>query len=326
MKLLEETKEKIFWELGIGSFVRIQKAWTKKEIRWKLDLIRKKNFSFQKDTQHLKSLGILGGRSFHLLTRGLGPGGSWMAAWVGAGGPEDQQGDWRVGTFNPTVSPACQTGKGMGAGAEFVISSQWFDQSCLGLHRNPTRLGSETFQVGEHLEMLWGWWSGESMDAPHPFPTPLPEGLFHLAVPKLYPFIMNSWSSKEAAFQSSESCSSRPWNPRRGSNLYPWDNLDSWVGSEVRPVLYGALTCRTHPVSRQTVWVSKRIGHQPLPEDRGGGGPTHLVSDVKSNVAGKEKQRLFSFNMDATESHICRWVGEQSWSHTPEHELAVKKN
>lgn len=217
MKLLEETKEKIFWELGIGSFVRIQKAWTKKEIRWKLDLIRKKNFSFQKDTQHLKSLGILGGRSFHLLTRGLGPGGSWMAAWVGAGGPEDQQGDWRVGTFNPTVSPACRTGKGMGAGAEFVISSQWFDQSCLGLHRNPTRLGSETFQVGEHLEMLWGWWSGESMDAPHPFPTPLPEGLFHLAVPKLYPFIMNSWSSKEAAFQSSESCSSRPWNPRRGS-------------------------------------------------------------------------------------------------------------
>lgn len=109
------------------------------------------------------------------------------------------------------------------------------------------------------------------------------------------------------------------------SNLYPWDNLDSWVGSEVRPVLYGALTCRTHPISRQTVWGPKHIGHQPLPEDRGGGGPTHLVSDVKLNVAGKEKQRLFSFNMDATEIHICRWVGEQSWRHTPEHESAIKK-
>lgn len=46
--------------------------------------------------------------------RGLGPGGSWMAAWMGTGCQDDQQADWRVGTFNPTLSPPCRTEKGMG--------------------------------------------------------------------------------------------------------------------------------------------------------------------------------------------------------------------
>ena len=45
-----------------------------------------------------------------------------MAAWMGAGGQEDQQADWRVGTFNPTLSPLCQTRKGMG-GLELNLPS-----------------------------------------------------------------------------------------------------------------------------------------------------------------------------------------------------------
>ena len=36
----------------------------------------------------------------------------------------------------------------------------------------------------------------ESMDTPCPFSIPCPKHLFHLAVPELYPFIINQWSSK----------------------------------------------------------------------------------------------------------------------------------
>lgn len=171
MKLLEETKEKIFQELGIGSFVRIQKAWTKKENRWKLDLIRNKTLVFRKTHSIWKALESWEGEVFSFINERTG-------AWGLLDGRLD--GDWLPGrptswlegwNFQPHPLPTLpDRERDGGTGAEFSISSQWFDQSCLGLHRNPTRLGSETFQAGEHLEMLWGWWSGGGMDTPHPSP------------------------------------------------------------------------------------------------------------------------------------------------------------
>ena len=53
-------------------------------------------------------------------------------------------------------------------------------------------MGSESFQVGEHMEVLAELHPREGKVAPCPFPTtPCPMHLFHLAVPELYPFIVN---------------------------------------------------------------------------------------------------------------------------------------
>ena len=89
MKLLGETKEKIFQELGIGSYVRIQKAWTRKENRWKLDLIRNKTLVFRKTHSIWKALESWEGEVFSFINErtqawGLLDGrldGDWLPGW-----------------------------------------------------------------------------------------------------------------------------------------------------------------------------------------------------------------------------------------------------
>ena len=53
-----------------------------------------------------------------------------------------------------------------------------------------------------------------------------------------------------------------------------------------------------------------------LSEDCGGGEPTHLVSEVKSNVAGEEKQRLFFLTwIQLKFTSVDEWVNNPEATH-----------
>lgn len=60
--------------------------------------------------------------------------------------------------------------------------------------KTPERVGSEGFLVGEYMAVVGEWRVGGrgGIEDPHPFPTPFPVHLSHLAVP----FTVNWQSSK----------------------------------------------------------------------------------------------------------------------------------
>lgn len=62
--------------------------------------------------------------------------------------------------------------------------------------------GSKSFQVSDHTEELGGGTPEESMEAAHPFPSPGPLHLLHLAVPELCPLQQTS-VVKRSVFLSS---------------------------------------------------------------------------------------------------------------------------
>ena len=105
MKLLEETKEKIFWELGIGSFVRTQKAWTKKEIRWKLDLIRNKTLVFRKTHSIWKALESWEGEVFSFINKRTGAWGLLDGCLDGGWWPGGPTSWLEGGNFQPHPLP-----------------------------------------------------------------------------------------------------------------------------------------------------------------------------------------------------------------------------
>ena len=98
----------------------------------------------------------------------------------------------------PCDPPAWQPGRGKVLAVKSITSGQWFNQLCLCDEASIT--GRK-----DVVRELAGWWThgdgesgalGEGMEAPHPFPTCCSMHLFHLALPKLYLFIIN-WSPRK---------------------------------------------------------------------------------------------------------------------------------
>jgi hypothetical protein len=58
-------------------------------------------------------------------------------------------------------------------------------------NKNPKGLALESFQTGEHMEVLGGGIPRDSMDFPCPFPSPWPMNHLHLSVPELFSSIVN---------------------------------------------------------------------------------------------------------------------------------------
>lgn len=198
----------------------------------KIRLNQKKKLQFSERHTASEKPWNLGREVFSLCSEDWGLGASWMAAWVGAGGQEDQHGDWRVGTFNP-LSPQL-AGQGKGQGLEQNLSSVANDLI------NHAQASIETqrdwVQRPSRLVSIWRCCEGgslESMDAPHPFPTHLSLRVSSIRRFPSCAFYNKLMIQQEAAFKVLESYSQQTMETRRAqgtSNLYPWDNLDSQVG------------------------------------------------------------------------------------------------
>lgn len=53
------------------------------------------------------------------------------------------------------------------------------------------KMGSESFHVGEHIEVLGELPTQRGHGSSHPHPTPCPVPLFHLAFPDFVAFVTN---------------------------------------------------------------------------------------------------------------------------------------
>lgn len=89
-------------------------------------------------------------------------GAGWLGKWPGSVG-------W---SCQPHPQPPW--GRGEGLEVELVTNGQWFNRSWSCLCKNLKGWGSESFQVGEHMELLGGWctWAGHGRSR-HPPPPNL---------------------------------------------------------------------------------------------------------------------------------------------------------
>ena len=118
------------------------------------------------------------------------------------------------------------------------------------LHKNPKRRDSGSIWVGEDSEPVVSL--RRSWKLPVHSPIPCPMQLFYLAVPELYPLMINWYSSKQNVSLTSVSHSSKQtgtwglWDPL----IYSWlarstgDNMDLQLMSEAGE----GNSCRTEPL------------------------------------------------------------------------------
>ena len=111
----------------------------------------------------------------------------------------------RVGTFSSTLWPL---GKGERLEVQWTMISSTSPMQWSSI-KTTEKGGSESFWVGERTEIRGEWCAWRGHKGSTPFPHTLPSYLFCLAVPELYAFIINQWSSKQNVSLSSMSCSNQ---------------------------------------------------------------------------------------------------------------------